>query len=437
MGRESDQSVVQTFGLYPDDELQEYIQELGSRLAADSERPDLPWTFRVVDDPLVNAFAIPGGYIYITRGILAHFNSEAELVSVLGHEIGHVTARHSVEQMSQAQLAQLGLGVAMAAGERYRQYLGIAAQGLQLMFLKFSRDDEKQADDLGLRYMTRVGYDPYQMPKVFNTLDRVGEAQGGGSVPEWTSTHPNPDRRAERITKQVERLPPESRTGTVNRESYLERLDGMVFGDNPREGYTVGSDFYHPDLKFRLSFPDGWKIINQRQAVAGVSPNEDAVVVLSLSREPTVAAAAEDFFSRNGLEMGSEWRPGFFHFLASATPEQPQPMRGVAGFVAYDGRVYQILSYTPQERWQGYHQTMMASVESFSGVRDRRYLDVQPARIEIVELERDMSFEEFRRRYPSNADDTALAIINGVEPGDTLEEGRLMKRIVGGDVPKE
>jgi len=437
MGRESDRDVVQTFGLYPDDELQAYLQELGSRLAAGSERPDLPWTFRVVDDPLVNAFAIPGGYIYITRGILAHFNSEAELVSVLGHEIGHVTARHSVEQMSQAQLAQLGFGVAMAASEDFRKYAGIASQGLALLFLKFSRDDEKQADDLGLRYMTRVGYDPHQMPLVFNTLDRVGEAQGAGSVPEWTSTHPNPDRRAQRISDQVEELPPELRRGTVNREAYLERLEGMVFGNDPREGYTVGRHFYHPELRFRLSFPDGWNIVNQRQAVAGVSPNEDAVVVLSLARESSATAAAQGFFAKGGLEQGSEWRPGFFHFRTVATTERPQVLRGVAGFVEYDGRVYQILSYTPHDRWQGYQRAMQGSVESFGRISDQRYLDVEPKRLEMVKLPTDMTFAEFRRRFPSNIDETTLAIINGVEVEDTLEQGQVMKRVVGGELPTD
>jgi len=437
MGREADGDVIDSFGLYPDDDLQTYIQDLGARIAADSERPDLTWTFRVVDDPVVNAFAIPGGYIYITRGILAHFNSEAELASVLGHEIGHVTARHSVEQMSQAQLAQIGLGVAMAAGERFRSLAGLASQGLQLLFLKFSRDDEKQADDLGLRYMTREGYDPNQMPKVFHTLDRVGEAQGAGDVPEWTSTHPNPERRASRITDQIKALSADARDGTINRDSYLELLDGLVFGDNPREGYALGRHFYHPDLRFELSFPEGWKIINQRQAVGAISPGEDAVVVLSLARESTPAAAAEAFFARDGVERGSEWRPGFFHFATEATAERPQVMRGVAGFVFHDGRVFQILSYTPQDRWQGYQREMMESVESFSEVSDRRYLDVQPSRIEIVRLDRDMSFAEFRKRYPSNAEETQLAIINGVETDQMLERARLMKRVVGGELPTD
>ena len=184
LGRENDRAIVAQFGLYDDQELQDYVSRLGRRMAAQSERPDLDWTFRVLDDPLVNAFALPGGYIYITRGILAHFNSEAELASVLGHEIGHVTARHSVNQLSKAQLAQLGLGVGtIVAPEEMDRFGGLAQTGVGLLFLKFGREDERQADDLGLRYLVRTGYDPRPMADVFVTLKRVGASSGGGSNP--------------------------------------------------------------------------------------------------------------------------------------------------------------------------------------------------------------------------------------------------------------
>jgi hypothetical protein len=161
------------------------------------------------------------------------------------------------------------------------------------------------------------------------------------------------------------------------------------------------------------------------------------VVVLSLAGESTPAAAADTFFAQGGIERGSEWRPGFFHFFTEATSERSQVLRGVAGFVAHDGRVFEILSYTPQDRWQGYQREMMESVESFSEISDRRYLEVQPGRVEIVRLDRDMSFADFVRRYPSNADETQLAIINGVEADQMLARGRLMKRVVGGELPTE
>ena len=157
MGREADKDIVALDGpSTTTPELQAYVQELGAALAAESERPNLPWTFRVLDDPIVNAFALPGGYIYVTRGILSHLNSEAELVGVLGHEIGHVTARHSVSRLSKAQLFSIGLGGrGWRVSPELREFGGIAQSGLGLLFLKYSRDDERQADDLGLRYSIR------------------------------------------------------------------------------------------------------------------------------------------------------------------------------------------------------------------------------------------------------------------------------------------
>src|SRR5512134_1704571 len=180
MGKEADQEAVAAYGLYPDPKVQAYVNELGQRLAKASERPSLPWSFKVVDDASVNAFALPGGYIYVTRGIMTHLRSEAELAGVLGHEIGHVTGRHSAQQMSQQQLAMGGLLIGMVAVPELQQYGGLVQQGLGLLFLKFGRDDENEADQLGLRYMTREAYEPRELLEVFGVLDRVTRETGGG-----------------------------------------------------------------------------------------------------------------------------------------------------------------------------------------------------------------------------------------------------------------
>jgi predicted Zn-dependent protease len=434
MGREAEPQVLASFGTYPDEELQAYVNDLGQQLAAASERPHLPWAFHVLDDPLVNAFAYPGGYIYLTRGILSHFNSEAELVSVLGHEIGHVTGRHSVEQMSQQQLAQLGLGVAAAAGEEFRQYAGYAAAGLQVLFLKFSRDDERQSDDLGLRYMTRAGYHPEEMPNVFRTFDRMQDASGGSRIPDWQSTHPDPGDRVGRIEAQIVQLPPELREGKVERESYLRRLQGMTFGENPRQGYAVGNVFYHPDMAFRMTFPDGWKIVNQRQAAGAISPGEDALVVLTLARENTPDEAAHSFFEPENIKPGARWRDDFYNFDASTS--DGALVKGIVGFVKHGALVFQLVGYTGGEDFSQYGNAMKRSLASFGELRNRTYLDVHPARVEIVELPRAMDFQEFLQRYPSNAKASQVAIINGVGEDQMLEKGRLMKQIVGGELPK-
>ena len=436
LGQQGAQSALAQFGHYDDAALQEYVAGVGQRLAAASERPELPWSFTVVDDPVVNAFALPGGPIFVTRGILAHFGSEAELASVIGHEIGHVTARHSVEQMSSAQLANLGLGVAMIASEALRPYAGLAAQGLQLMFLKFSRDDENQADELGLRYVTRADYDPNEMPKMFNTLDRISDAQGdGGRIPVWASTHPNPDRRLERTLERIAALPSDQQTGTVERNGYLRHVDGLVFGDDPRQGYFVGSRFYHPELAFRLDFPDGWRTINTRQYVAAISPEKDAVIMLSMAKAETAAAAAQSFFAEEGIERGSGWRQNFTNFRTVASQQQPNVVRGLVGFLDHGGQVYQLVGYTPEASWATYRPAMEAKLATFRAVTDRRYLDVKPKRVELVELPQRMTLAGFNQRYPSTVDLTALAIANGVDENVMLDKGTLIKRIVGGELP--
>jgi predicted Zn-dependent protease len=390
----------------------------------------------VVDDPVVNAFALPGGFLYVTRGILAHFGSEAELASVLGHEIGHVTARHSVERISKAQLATLGLGVAMIASREARQFGDLAQVGLGLLFLKFSRDDERQADDLGLRYTARGGYDPREMPRVFATLERVS-AKAGGRVPGWLATHPTPEDRAQRLSAQIAALPPEQRQGKVESAGYLRRLEGLTFGPDPREGFFQGSAFYHPAMAFRLAFPAGWTTQNTRQAVFAVSPGQDAAVVLMLASESSPEAAAREFFAQPGVEQGSEWRRGLFHFrTVPQAGSAERELRGIAGFFTHQGRVFHLRGLSVAEAWPGAQGPIAESLTSFARLTDRRYLDVRPAKLAIAPLAQAMTLAEFVRRHPSTADLETLAILNGVRPDEPLPAGRLVKRVVGGDLPE-
>lgn len=439
MGLQYDKGVTAEFGLYPDEEWQTYIQKIGKKLAATSERPQLPWEFKVVDDDTVNAFAVPGGFIYMTRGILAHFNSEAQLATVMGHEIGHVTARHSVEQMSRAQLAQIGVGVAMVASEEFRQYSQLAELGLGVLFLKFSRDDERQSDGLGMRYLLRAGYDPDEAPKVFEMLERHGEVQGQARLPEWQATHPSPDRRVANLEEKISRLTPEQQDGYIGREEYLRRLNGMTFGKDPRQGYTVGSTFYHPEMAFRMDFPKDWRIVNQRQLVAGVNADQNAFVVLTLAQETTPEEAEQAFFAQEGIRKGPQWRKGFRHFevtpQADAAGNSPPPVRGTVGFKAHEGVMFRLICYTSADRWKTYVDPMHQSLPSFKRLKDPRYLNVHAKKIKVAKLVQPLSLEQFNRKHPSTIELDALAVLNGVEATQTLPKGTLVKRVVGKEPP--
>lgn len=436
MGREADQQIVAQLGLYPDDDVQRYVERLGKELAAASERPDLPWTFRVVDDPVVNAFALPGGFVYVTRGILGHLDNEAQLAAVLGHEIGHVTGRHSVERLSKAQLAQLGLGVGAVFAPEAANYADLAQTGLSLLFLKYGRDDEREADSLGLRYMTRGSFDPTEMPEVFSVLDRVSAAAGAGRVPNWLSTHPAPADRRQRISAEIaaEGL---AAGGTVDAPEYLAAIDGIVFGDDPRQGYFEGSTFYHPELAFQLRFPDGWQTQNTRQAVSALAPEGDAIFALTLAEGDSPGAAASSFFGQEGLSRGNAFAGGFSGLPAEAaffgaTRTQGGNLTGLAAFVGLGGRVFRLLGYSAESDWEGYRGALGEAAASFAPLTDRAKLNVQPRRLEIVRLPAAMSLEEFARRYPATVDLPTLALINQVDAGASFAAGDRVKRVVGG-----
>ena len=436
MGREADQQVVAQLGLYPDEGVQRYVERVGRALAAASERPDLPWTFRVVDDPVVNAFALPGGFIYVTRGILTHFDSEAQLAAVVGHEIGHVTGRHSVERISKAQLAQLGLGIGAIVEPEVANYADLAQTGLSVLFLKYSRDDEREADSLGLRYLTRKSYAAGEMPEVFALLDRVSAAAGGGRIPGWLATHPAPENRRERITAEIASTGAPA-GGTVRAAEYLAAIDGMVFGDDPRQGFFESTAFYHPELAFRLRFPEGWQTQNTRQAVAALSPGRDAIAVLTLEEGDSPRAAAQRFFAQQGLTRGNAFSGRFGGLAAEASffavdRAQGEDLTGVAAFVAHGGRVFRLLGYAAASDFRRYQSALEAAAASFGPLTDRAKLNVRPRRIEIVRLPGAMTLEAFARRYPSTVDVATLALINQVEPGATLRAGARVKRVVGG-----
>jgi predicted Zn-dependent protease len=438
LGQQSKEQIIQQMGAYPDPKVQAYVEAIGKRMAAQSERPNLPWSFTVIDDPVVNAFALPGGPIFVTRGILTHLNSEAELASVLGHEIGHVTARHSVDQMSKAQLAQFGLGVGMILRPELAGVGQAAAAGLQLMFLKFGRDAEKQSDELGFKYMVAQGYDPREADDMFVTLKRSSEIAGGGRVPEWTSTHPDPENRAEAARQRAESVANAEKL-KVARDEYLAHLGGMVFGDNPRQGYFQGNAFLHPDLKFRLEFPDGWKKQNTASAVVAVSPKDDAAIQLIPAGTMSPQEAAQKFLSQEGVKAAQVQNVAALPASASYFEAQTQQgvVRGIASFVAHSGQTFGIVSFTPAESLSAYDAAFRKTAASFGPLTDPAALAVQPAKVELVKVPRQMSVAEFHGQFPSTVPVEQVAIMNGLDPGGTFQAGQTAKRIVGGvPVPK-
>lgn len=435
MGRQADSQVVASYGLYPDSVLQRYVQELGAKLAKTSERPGLPWTFRVVDDPSVNAFALPGGFIYVTRGLMTYVENEAELSGVIGHEIGHVTAQHAVHSMSNQELTQLGITAGMMIKPELQRYGQILNAGLGLLYLKFSRDDESQADRLGFRYMVRAGDDPRQMIRVFDMLNRVSEAGGGGRLPDWLATHPNPVNRSEAFQKEIDTLKTNLSRLTVNQDGYLRLIDGMVFGQNPREGFFRENHFYQPELEFDFVFPSGWQTVNQKEAVAAVSPNQDAVVQITLAQGTSSQQAATQFFGQQGMQAERQETGNLNGLRAVSAKFRVQTEQGVlqgkAAFIECMGHVYQVLGYTTEQLWPDYQDIMVNSIGTFRRLTDSKILQMQPMHLKIVTVGRASTLDELAKREGSPVQLETLAIINQTEATTVFRVGDRVKMVIG------
>ncbi len=436
MGQQGSAEVEQSLGLVENNALQQYVQRVGGSIAAVSERPELPWKFRVVNDPQPNAFALPGGFIYVTRGLLPLMHNEAELATVLGHEAGHVTAKHSVTQMSRAQLAQLGLGLGSILVPALQKFGGAAGVGMQLLFLKYGRDDERQADDLGFKYALANRYDVRQMEDVFQALGRTQEAAGQSPLPTWESTHPGTAERIEAARARAAALP--ATTGALNagEAEYAARIEGLVYGENPREGFFRNSLFLHPDSKFQLQFPQGWKTQNTTRAVFSGSPQQDAILQMTIAAgSPT--QAAQQFASQQGITVMQSAQQNVNGLPAAvvtfeAVSEQGA-IRGLVGFVAHGGSTYQILGYSAAQQFGSYQRLFANVVASFNRLTDQSALNAQPNRIKTIRLDRAMTLTAFNQRYPSTIPMAELAIINQVEgASSTMPAGSYGRRVSGG-----
>lgn len=435
MGRQGSADVIAGFGLHPDAGLQAYVNKIGQALAARTERPQLAWEFHVIDDGAVNAFALPGGYIFVTRGLLTHMVNEAELASVLGHEAGHVAARHSVQQISRQQIASLGLGLGSVLSPVVAEYGQVVGAGLGLLFLKYSRDHENQADGLGFRYALEAGYDTREMIGVFEMLQSDARLSGSGRLPEWQSTHPDPGNRIEAVGAMVAASSQNFGSMKVGGDEFLRQIDGMVYGADPRAGYFKGSLFIHPELKFVLQFPDGWRTLNANDAVTGISAAQDAVIQLR-GAQGSAAEAARGFFGQEGLRAGVQSQVTIHGNRAytgefTAEPSQGGSVHGLATFIEYGGSTWGIVAYAVAERFASYRPAFQRSAGSFDRLTDPVALAVQPLRLRIDKAPRAMTLQQFNAQLPSSISLAELAMINGLDERAQLRAGQSIKRVIG------
>jgi predicted Zn-dependent protease len=434
IGKQGYAPVIQEYGLYDDAALQGYVNAIGQKVARVSHLPDLDWHFTIVDDAAINAFAMPGGYIYITRGLLAYLNSDAQLAGVLGHEIGHVTRRHTAAQMTQQQLYGAGLALGSALSPTFQRYSGAAQQALSLLFLKFSRTDESQADELGVEYSTKAGYDSREMPATFAMLKRIGD-QSGQRLPGFLETHPDPGDREKVVAALAKQAVAGKGALVINQNVYIRRVDNVVFGQDPRQGYFVGDLYFHPGLRFQINFPAGWSHRDSRAAVAAGEPNQAAVVQLSTAQGG--ADLAPEAFVAQILAKGSisgahgarETIGGYSAWVGhiDVPAEGQTPTTLDAAFIRKDALLFQILgqSLHPGDIQEG---RIFTTIRSFRSLNDAARINVKPDRVRVSNVDAAGAFDAVVKRLGAlPADLETNAIMNNVQTADRVTAGTLVK----------
>jgi predicted Zn-dependent protease len=447
IGQEQDAQIRKEMGVYAERELQQYVSDIGLRLARLSERPTLPWKFTVVDAAAINAFALPGGFIYLTRGILPFLDNEAQLAGVVGHEIGHVTARHSAQQYSRATGAQLGLILGSILVPQTRPFAGLGQTGLGVLMLKYGRDDEVQADGLGVKYATAAGWDPAGIPQMLATLGRIEEASDNKGVPNWLSTHPAAEDRIQKVQSAVEAAKAGDRTAegassrfVTNRDAFLERLDGIIFGDNPEQGVVRGRSFLHAGLRFALEFPQGWDVNNGPTQVVAKDPQANAFLVMQLVQQPagrTVQDVAVRSMQGAGFEIVDGARTtinGLDAFVGTyrGVLQDLGPVAARAAHVVHGDNVFLVAGLAPQQIFQREEPGFSRTIASFRPLTRAEAENIRPNRIDFYTARQGDTWQAIAERSGGIVKPSTLAIMNGHTVGDQPRPGERLKIVVAG-----
>lgn len=449
-GQKAHQQVIAEYGAYPNDQLQAYVNELGQRLAAHSHRSNLTWHFTVLDSPEINAFALPGGYVYVTRGLMAYMDSEADLAGVIGHEIGHVSARHSAQRATKQQTAGLGVLAASVLGVLLEsrvpgagRLVGQVSQGVAAGYIaSYGRDQELQADQLGAEYLARNGYNPRNMVDVIEVLknqerfaQETARAEGrkAPAGTNWLSSHPSNDERLQSITQIASQY-----TGDYSDDGqarYLKMIDGMAFGEGSAEGLTRGRNFYHSGLGIALTAPPGWKIRNSPDAVMLINQARDAGLLMKLI--PPDAGGTHEEIIRNLFqpEQGQVQRYTLSglpatHFVGSRTNDQGQLQGMEATIVTGPQGNHYVLAYaskTPQSL-ANERDGLRAAESSFRPMNDADRTAARPWMLRLVKAS--ASFGQLAKSTPlTDYPEQQLRLLNGFYAGGEPAPGTLVKTV--------
>lgn len=438
--------LLQQFGgIYADVQLQQYVNEVGQRAAKASHRPDLQYTFVVLDSEDINAFTPGGGFVYITRGIMSYLNSEAELAAVLGHEIGHVTARHPVRQQSQSTLANIGaaaVGIFTGSGD----LAGLANYAGAALVSGYGRDQELEADRLGAEYLARIGHDPDHMIDVVRLLknqelfevQRAREEKRQPRIYHGVfSTHPDNDQRLREVVKAAEKFQQEQ-AGDPGRERYLKAITGLPFGTSRAQGVLKGNRFYHADLGLTVAFPSGWAVENHADRLVAVSPQQDSFLQMQTQAPPPNTGPREflsRMLARSSASQVEALEINGLQAYTAVVRSMPTPRFGAVParivVIYYNNLAYIFAGASKASSGVPSADALfMSSIKTFRRLRQNEFALAEPYKIKVIQANENTRIADLAKVSPLKEYPVELLrLLNDLYPNKEPQPGQLLKII--------
>lgn len=444
IGAQEHAKILKQYGVVEDESIKAMVNEIGNRLVPHTERANVKYTFTVLDTPDVNAFALPGGFIYVTRGLLALANSEAEVAAVVGHEIGHVTARHSAERYSQSVVTGLGATVlaVLLDDQNASRALGL---GSTLYLTSYSRGQEHQADELGIRYTHRAEYDPKGMSDFLSALERNSALRNkelgihASDMPSYFSTHPVTGERIAKTSAQAQNIDVSASENVVNRNGYLRMINGLVYGHSAKQGFVDDGVFVHPELGFTFDTPGQFFVKNNPKNIILLSKHSKAAALIDIASSKgaeNVTHYVRDIWLKDkkltNLENVS------INGMAATVAQYNTQIKGENGMVRMvaiewqPGSFFRFQLAIPQSSTVSERKALADIVSSFNVPSKAEMKKYKPKRLVSVKSSGLQSVEEVAKKMPFNDGLNVLRFrtINGLKPHETLKKGQVYKTII-------
>jgi predicted Zn-dependent protease len=426
-------------GLYDDADYNAYLNRIGQRLVQVNPDQTFDYSFAVVDQYEPNAFALPGGYIYVSRGLLALTNSEDELAGVVGHEIIHVSRRHSARQMAKARApALLSLPGAVVGGvinDNLGRLINAPVNAIGGGYLaSHSRQDEFESDQFGQQLSASAGYDPTALAPMLARLEAFVEVETGEKrIPGFFDTHPTTPDRVARVERDAQSIQWARQPGIApGTKAYLRKLDGLLIGDNPGMGVFQDGKFLHPELDLSLTLPKGWKTLNTRQAVFAVAPKEDGILAMAVAGKGSDPEQPADRFE---TALYNKYRirptesktvkigklPAYLSLYTDNSGREPMHLAFL--WVGYRGLIYQFIGLAPEK----YRKLLRATALSFRPMTSTERKSITETRLRVVSARSNESLTQLSKRKRNAWDIRTTAVMNGIDVKESLREGQLIK----------